>query len=113
MTPMNILHDADIYPDPFTFKPSRWLGPQVEVDRLDKYNVAFGKGDRMCVGMSLAYTEVYLALAAIVRRFELELLDTERVKDVDSSRDCFTGEASIKSQGTRVITKKSSLQNVH
>lgn len=52
---------------------------------------------------SLANTELYLAVAAVFWRFELELVDTNRERDVDSSRDCFTGEASAKSKGVRVL----------
>lgn len=55
---------------------------------------------------SLAYTEMYLALAAIVRRFDLALFDTDRARDVDSSRDCFTGEASVHIPGTRVTVRE-------
>ena len=46
---------------------------------------------------------MYLALAAVFWRFELELVDTIRERDVDNSRDCFTGEASVESKGVRVV----------
>ncbi|KAL8919632.1 MAG: hypothetical protein Q9208_006664 [Pyrenodesmia sp. 3 TL-2023] len=52
--------------------------------------------------LHLAQTELYLAVAAVFRRFDLELYDTERLRDVESTRDCFTGEASKGSQGVRV-----------
>lgn len=55
---------------------------------------------------SLANTEMYLAIAAIFRRFELKTFETDRQRDVDSTRDCFTGEASSKSQGVRVVVKE-------
>ena len=55
---------------------------------------------------SLANTEMYLAIAAVFRRFELSLFETNRQRDVDSSRDCFTGEASSESKGIRVVMVK-------
>ena len=51
MTMMNVLHDPSIFADPYTFNPERWLGEESEVERLDKFMVAFGKGSRMCIGM--------------------------------------------------------------
>ena len=55
---------------------------------------------------SLANTEMYLAVAAVFRRFELETFETDRQRDVDSSRDCLTGEASSKSKGVRIVVLK-------
>ena len=55
---------------------------------------------------SLANAEMYLAVAAVFRRFELELFETNRQQDVDSSRDCFTGEACSSSKGIRVVVVK-------
>ena len=48
---MNVLHDPSIFPDPYNFKPERWVGEESEVERLDRFMVAFGKGSRMCIGM--------------------------------------------------------------
>ena len=51
MTLMDILHDPTIFTDPLTFNPGRWLEQNSEVEGLDRYMVAFGKGSRMCLGM--------------------------------------------------------------
>ena len=58
---------------------------------------------------SLAYAEIYLGLAAMFRRFELELFDTLRKRDVDTVRDCFVGMPSPESKGVRlkVLGKRS------
>lgn len=39
----------DIFADPLTFNPDRWLGK--ESRELDNYLVAFSKGPRMCLGI--------------------------------------------------------------
>ncbi|KAL9611916.1 MAG: hypothetical protein Q9167_003469 [Letrouitia subvulpina] len=101
MTMMNVLHDPIIYPSPHTFDPSRWLDLAPDAPP-NQHFVCFGKGSRMCIGRDLANAELYLAVAALFRRFELQLFDTERERDVESTRDCFTGEASRGSQGVRV-----------
>ncbi|CAI7601454.1 unnamed protein product [Penicillium pancosmium] len=42
-------HNSTIFPDPDIFSPDRWLGENsVE---LERYNVAFSKGKRSCIGM--------------------------------------------------------------
>ena len=52
---------------------------------------------------SLANVEMYLVVATVFRRFELELFETDRQRDVDSSRDCFVGVPSSNSPGIRVL----------
>ena len=51
---------------------------------------------------SLAYAEIYLGLAAMLRRFNFALVDTVRERDIDTVRDCFVGKASPQSKGVRV-----------
>ena len=36
----------DYFPDPYTFKPERWI----EEPRLDRYMLAFSRGTRVCLG---------------------------------------------------------------
>lgn len=45
---MLVHENPDIFPEPFAFKPERWLAPEKD---LDKYLVAFGKGPRICLGL--------------------------------------------------------------
>lgn len=51
---------------------------------------------------SLALAEVYLGVAAVVRRFDMELFDTVKERDIDVVRDCFIGLPSPESKGLRV-----------
>ncbi|GME38129.1 Benzoate 4-monooxygenase cytochrome p450 protein [Neofusicoccum parvum] len=70
--------NEDVFPDPMKFDPARWLNPE-NSRRLDRYLVAFGKGSRQCVGMPLAYCELYVTLGTFFRRFsdmELEVFET-------------------------------------
>ncbi|PSS28335.1 hypothetical protein M430DRAFT_165930 [Amorphotheca resinae ATCC 22711] len=64
-------HAESIFKDPKTFDPDRWLGEDSE--SLDKWLVSFSKGPRSCLGINLAYCELYLVLAALFRRFDIEL----------------------------------------
>jgi cytochrome P450 len=38
--------------------------------------MAFSKGPRSCIGINLAYAELYLNLGYMVRRFDLEPFET-------------------------------------
>jgi len=63
-----VLHrDPTIFIEPEKFNPDRWLNP--DSPGLDKYLVPFGKGARICLGMSLAYCELYVTLGTIFRRY--------------------------------------------
>jgi len=65
MTSVLLHHDEHHFPNSNRFIPERWLGD--EGKRLDKYNVGFGKGSRICIGMNQAYGVMRLVLAQIWR----------------------------------------------
>lgn len=60
-----------IYPDPESFIPERWLGECGK--ELQRYNMAFSAGGRVCIGKNIAYIELSMALAALVRRYTFAL----------------------------------------
>lgn len=65
-------NDPAIFPDPYTFRPERWLGSKEETDVLEAHMVSFSRGSRSCVGMNLAYAEFYTAMAHLVRHYDIE-----------------------------------------
>ena len=57
--------NAEVFPDPFAFKPKRWLeGPTKEMQRDW---IPFGLGPRQCIARNLAMQELFLAVRAIAR----------------------------------------------
>jgi cytochrome P450 len=58
-------HDPDVYPDPFAFRPERFL----EKPPGTYTWIPFGGGRRRCLGASFAMLEMKLAIAAALRRF--------------------------------------------
>ena len=94
-----LLHmDPTIYPEPFAFRPERWI----ENSKLTRYLFAFGRGSRNCLGMNLATSELYLGLAMIWRKFQFEIYDTVESRDVLTTYDCFLGMTDLKSEGVKV-----------
>ncbi|KAJ5746283.1 cytochrome P450 [Penicillium odoratum] len=70
------IHDnPDLFPEPEKFKPERWLGDQGK--ELERWNVTFSKGPRMCIGINLAYMEIYMILATFFADFDLSLHETD------------------------------------
>jgi cytochrome P450 len=60
-------HDPDIYPDPFAFRPERFLE-----EPPGTYTwIPFGGGRRRCLGASFAMLEMKLALRAALRRYTI------------------------------------------
>ncbi|HWX95696.1 MAG TPA: cytochrome P450 [Solirubrobacteraceae bacterium] len=60
-------HDPAIYPDPYAFRPERFLAEQPGTYAW----IPFGGGRRRCLGASFALLEMKIVLAAVLRRTEL------------------------------------------
>ncbi len=60
-------HDPEIYPDPFAFKPERFVG----VSPGTYTWLPFGGGRRRCLGASFALQEMKIVLRAVVSRFDI------------------------------------------
>jgi cytochrome P450 len=99
-----VLMNPSIFPDPETFRPERWLDKE---KRLERYLVSFGKGSRQCLGMNLAYAELYLTIATLVSRFDFELYETG-IRDVKIKHDFFVAAPELGSKGVRVTVKERS-----
>ena len=116
MTSMLIHFDGKIYPDPKAFKPERWLNGGSE--KLRKYFVPFTRGTRQCLGMQLAYAELYLTLAMMFRRYGgeevrmeddegwLELYDFDFARDLEIVGDGMLPLYTKETRGVRVVVKK-------
>jgi hypothetical protein len=82
-----LVHKSEIvFEDPEEFDPGRWMDKNSK--ELEKWLVSFSKGPRSCLGINLAWCELYTAFATMLRRFEMQL---DRTKSIDLAwRDCFT-----------------------
>jgi cytochrome P450 len=61
-------HDPEIYPDPYAFRPERFLGRQPGTYTW----LPFGGGRRRCLGASFAMLEMKIVVRAVLERCELE-----------------------------------------
>ncbi|KAN0093577.1 cytochrome P450 [Hyaloscypha variabilis] len=96
-----ILMNETIFPEPSKFRPERWLKDSKYNRSLEKYLVNFGKGTRQCVGMNLAYAELYLTIARVSRKYELEFFETT-IEDIEMAHDFFAPVPRLDSKGVRI-----------
>ncbi|KAJ7348867.1 cytochrome P450 [Mycena albidolilacea] len=68
-----MMHDEDVYPDPFVFDPERFMGSSPQADPRE---CVFGFGRRVCAGQNLAETTLWIQIC-------LSLLTVNISKAVD------------------------------
>jgi cytochrome P450 len=71
MSILLVHHREDVYPQPFEFRPERWLGRKPGTYEW----IPFGGGIRRCLGAALAMAEQRVVLEAMARRLDLEAED--------------------------------------
>jgi cytochrome P450 len=68
MSILLVHHREDVYPDPFAFRPERFLGR-----KPGTYDwIPFGGGIRRCLGAALAMAEQRVVLTTMAKRLDLE-----------------------------------------
>ncbi|KAF9077862.1 cytochrome P450 [Rhodocollybia butyracea] len=82
--------NPNVFPDPYTFNPDRWLAQDTSQLLLDL--APFSKGPRMCLGLNLAWCELYLIFGNIFQRLDLKLhITDDMIGDfrADNCADCW------------------------
>ncbi|KAK3653512.1 hypothetical protein LTR22_011186 [Elasticomyces elasticus] len=92
-----------LFPDPWRFDPTRWLGQSEEVNRRKRCVMAFGKGHRRCIGVNLASASMSLALSTLAL-YDTELFETDE-SDVKFRYDNQISHPKRGSKGVQVIVR--------
>nr|QZM07454.1 cytochrome P450 monooxygenase CYP315A1 [Lasioderma serricorne] len=75
--------DPKFFEEPNTFLPKRWQRDYREkLNTVQQASIPFAIGARSCVGRKIAECQLQLALEKILRKFEIELKNTEEVEMV-------------------------------
>ncbi|EQC37289.1 hypothetical protein SDRG_05513 [Saprolegnia diclina VS20] len=81
MATYTMSRDPAVFDEPEIFKPERWIDRDHATPAARKKKaystLPFGMGSRSCIGRRLAETEIYLALAHLVRRMEMQWIPEE------------------------------------
>ncbi|KAK7052838.1 hypothetical protein VNI00_004157 [Paramarasmius palmivorus] len=78
--------NPEIFKNPHEFLPERWL--QDDTRDMEANLVAFSRGSRICLGLNLAWCELYLIFGNIFRKLDLSLGDTT-LEDMQNYREYF------------------------
>ncbi|RJE23813.1 Cytochrome P450 [Aspergillus sclerotialis] len=73
-TSTSVQRDPQYWPEPDAFIPERWL----EDGKLETHDLPFypfSAGSRVCIGRHFAMQEMHLTLVALLRRFEIGLVE--------------------------------------
>ncbi|KAK1232583.1 hypothetical protein PQX77_004294 [Marasmius sp. AFHP31] len=65
------LHDEEMYPDPYAFKPERWIKDGKINPAIRDTTSGFGFGRRICPGRHLAMSTMYISAASILAAFNI------------------------------------------
>jgi cytochrome P450 len=75
-----VLHNPDLYPDPETFKPERFLNEDGTFQDDPNIPLAFGVGKRICPGRHLVDAILFVVTASV-----LSLFHVAKAKDKDGN----------------------------
>ena len=96
MSILLVHHRDDLYPEPFEFRPARWLGGR----KPGTYEwIPFGGGIRRCLGAALAMAEQRVVLETMARRLDLE------ADDPAPERAVHRNVTMIPARGARVVIR--------
>jgi cytochrome P450 len=95
MSILLVHHREDVYPDPFAFRPERFLNRKPGTYEW----IPFGGGIRRCLGATLAMAEQRVVMEAVARRTDLVADDPEPERAVHRNVTM------IPSHGARVVVR--------
>lgn len=71
--------DPEVWDEPWSFKPERFLGSTVDYKGQNYELIPFGAGRRMCAGVPLAHRMLHLILGSLLHQFDWELDCKEKI----------------------------------
>ncbi|KAF8064878.1 cytochrome P450 [Lyophyllum atratum] len=83
-----MLHNEDVYPDPFSFHPDRFMkGTKLDPAAKDPTHAAFGFGRRICPARYMAASAIWIAVASIVSTFDITKAIDEEGNVIEPSHE--------------------------
>ncbi|TFK78780.1 cytochrome P450 [Polyporus arcularius HHB13444] len=98
-----IMHDPVMFPSPDEFRPERFL--ETDNPRLRDFELPFGFGRRICVGMHLAANSLYIAIARILWAFDILPATDQHGEEILPDRWDFTNGFNSKPVSFRCMVK--------
>ncbi|RDB27983.1 hypothetical protein Hypma_002125 [Hypsizygus marmoreus] len=87
-----MLHDENVYPDPFIFNPERFMKDgKLNPDMRDPDHAAFGFGRRICPGQSTAYDAIWIAIVLMIATLDITKLINGNGEAIEPTYEYLTG----------------------
>ncbi|KAF4616266.1 hypothetical protein D9613_008317 [Agrocybe pediades] len=69
-----MLHNEEVYPDPFNFNPDRFLNPDGTINKSvrDPAHACWGFGRRICPGRFMAFSQIWIAVASLLAVYDIK-----------------------------------------
>ncbi|RYP45735.1 hypothetical protein DL768_007976 [Monosporascus sp. mg162] len=100
MTTILMHTDETVYPEPWRFNPERWMNSDAR-KKMDKAFAPFSRGTRICLGMHLAWAEMYMIVAALAQHFDFQF-EGATAEDFECTSDQFA--VGTKGKGALIAT---------
>ena len=85
-----IMHDPEMFPAPDTFQPERFLTSSDPRLQINTFDLPFGFGRRVCVGMHLARNSLFICMTRILWAFSILPALAEDESSIIPDRWAFT-----------------------
>ncbi|KAJ6560597.1 cytochrome P450 [Mycena vulgaris] len=86
-----ILHNETMYPDPYAFKPERFLLDGKLNPAVKNPESAFGFGRRLCPGRHMATSSIWITVASILATFDITKAVDPNGRPVEPSYEYLSG----------------------
>nr|ANY58179.1 putative CYP719 [synthetic construct] len=83
-----IHHNPEVYPEPYKFKPERFLQGSENIKAMEQSLLPFSAGMRICAGMELGKLQLAFGLASLVNAFKWDCAVDGELPDM-SEDHCF------------------------
>ncbi|OWF47047.1 cytochrome P450 2B2-like [Mizuhopecten yessoensis] len=67
----SVMNDPNIFENPDTFNPDRYLGQDGQLNGKERNVISFSLGPRTCLGESLARLKLFTLMTSLLQRFEI------------------------------------------
>jgi cytochrome P450 len=72
----SIHHNPKYFPEPFEYRPERWLADGLDLEVAQKAFAPFSLGPRGCIGKGMAYMEMMTTMARVLKLFDIKVVGT-------------------------------------